>query len=72
MSNLRMLCQIERVKHNDVESLLFEAYAPEKKVSVTDLANSVGPKLSLGEQEALLFARYLVEPREDEMVRPDA
>jgi hypothetical protein len=66
--NLKMLCQIKRIKHDDIENLLFESYKPETKVSITDLREILASKVQIGVEEAQYFARYLIEPRDEELI----
>jgi len=71
LQNLRMFCQIKRIKHDQIENHLFVDYKPEQKVSILEMQVLLTTKLDMSEEDAFVFARYLVEPRENEILKPN-
>ena len=60
---------MQQIKNVEAEKILFsDNYVPENKLSILNLQDLLIEKLNIKQNEALLFARYLIEPTEDEQI----
>ena len=65
MVRLKRACQVQKVKLDLIENLLFEVEGKEydfsAKITIQDLKTLLQKKLQSGEKVSLDFARYLIE-----------